>query len=271
MSDPSDQSPTTPTSTVPPAPPTASAPPSPPAAPPPEPSGSRRALIGAGAALLVLAVAGIAFGASQLAAPQRSVDRGTALDQTDDGQRDRPAARRMLRDPDRRIRLLPGDRGLRAPGFVLGGGREITITAINGSDLTVTAADGWTRSVTVNADTAIRRAGQSITLTDLAVGDEIRFRQERNDDGTYTVTAIEVILPHVVGQVTATSADGFTVERPDGTTMTIHVAATTTYRVRGVENATLADIAVGMVVLAQGTQNADGTLEALAVHASARS
>jgi hypothetical protein len=227
-------------------------------------------LIGAGAALLVLAVAGIAFGASQLAAPQRPAGTGTAVDQTDDGRRDRLGARRILRDQDRGIRLLPGDRGLRAPGFVLGGGRAITITAINGSDLTVTATDGWTRTISVTADTTIRRAGQAITLTDLAVGDEIRFRQERNDDGSYSVNAIEVILPHVAGQVTATSADGFTVERPDGTTMTIHVGATTTYRVRGVENATLADIVVGLVVLVQGTQNADGSLEALAVHGGAR-
>jgi hypothetical protein len=52
--------------------------------------------------------------------------------------------------------------------------------------------------------------------------------------------------------------------------MTIHVGATTTYLVRGVENATLADISVGMVVLAQGTQSADGTLEALAVYGVAK-
>jgi hypothetical protein len=69
--------------------------------------------------------------------------------------------------------------------------------------------------------------------------------------------------------VTATATDSITVQRADGTSMTIHVDASTTYQVRGVTNATLADIKVGMAVVAQGSQNADGSLQALTVKAAA--
>lgn len=264
MSDPIDQSPTTaiaaPPSDVPappdPAPAASATPPAAPAVP--------RAWIAVGAVLLLLTVGGVAFGASQWAAAQRTSDDAANVDE---GRRHDRGVRVPL--PDRqRIPFLRGERGLPGHGLVVPGGREITVTAINGSDLTLTASDGWTRTVTVSADTTLRRAGQDITVADLKVGDEVRIRLVRNQDGTFTVTAIEVVLPRVLGQVTATSADTITVERRDGTTMTIRVDAATAYHVRGIETASLGDIAVGMVVLAQGTQNADGSLQALAIYAA---
>ena len=121
--------------------------------------------------------------------------------------------------------------GRGGPGFGFG---EITITAINGSDLALKTADGWTRTITVTADTTITRAGTAITITDLKVGDEIRFAQTKNDDGTYTVTKIELVLPSVAGQVTAVDGSTITVKRFDGTTQTIHVDSSTTYTVAGV-------------------------------------
>jgi hypothetical protein len=161
------------------------------------------------------------------------------------------------------------------PGFGFGGfgfGRgglgfgAITITAIDGSDLTLKTADGWTRTITVTADTTITRAGTAITLADLKVGDEIRFAQTRNADGTYTVTKIQQVIPSVAGQVTAVDGSTITVKRLDGTTETIHVDASTTYTVAGVTTPTLADIKVGAFIVAQGTQRADGSLDAEAVH-----
>jgi hypothetical protein len=71
----------------------------------------------------------------------------------------------------------------------------------------------------------------------------------------------------VTGQVSATTTDTITVQRADGTTMAIHVGSDTAYRVPGVANATLSDITPGMVIVAQGTQNADGSLQAVAVYA----
>jgi hypothetical protein len=241
--------------------PSMSVPPPPTPAPAPS-SGPRPALIGAVAAILVLAVAGMAFAAAQMTAPGRTADVHPYQQPDREGLRDRGVPRLPL------VEQRHDDR-LRLRGALMGGARGITISAIDGSNLTLTAPDGWTRTITVTDSATIRRAGQTITLADLKVGDEIRLVQERNADGTVTITAIEVVVPHVLGRVTATTADSITIERPDGTTMTIHVGATTAYQVRGVQNATLADISVGMVIVAQGTQDADGTLEALAVYGAA--
>jgi Domain of unknown function (DUF5666) len=231
--------------------------------------------IGVGAALLVLLVAGIAFSAARLG----------ALGTTSRDQRPGPVAQnpgpgnspRDLRPGgpggnergpvDLRRRALQGDRDFGGPGGLIGL-RQITISTISGSDLTVTTTDGWTRTINVGATTTITRAGQTIGVGDLKVGDAIRFQQQPNADGTFTITAIEVVLPRVTGQVSATTSDTITIQRQDGTTMTIHIGSDTTYRVPGIDNATLSDIKPGMVILAQGTQNADGSLQAVAVSAA---
>jgi hypothetical protein len=260
-----------------------------PATPPPAPrrgnTDMRPIAIGVGAALLVLLVAGIAFGAARLGALGATSERqgqGQGLGPVvlnpglGNGPRDlRPGGPGSdQRGPsDLRKRALQGERrdgdGLGGPGGLIGL-RQITISAISGSDVTVTTQDGWTRTINVGATTTITRAGQTIGIADLKVGDEVRFQQQRNADGTFTVSAIEVVLPRVTGQVSATTSDTITVQRADGTTITIHVGSDTTYRVRGVDNATISDITPGMVILAQGTQNADGSLQAVAVYAPAK-
>ena len=102
-------------------------------------------------------------------------------------------------------------------------------------------------------------------MSDLAVGDEIHFAQTKATDGTYSITKIVVVMPSIGGEVTAKTADTITVTQRDGTTATIHVDSATTYTVQGVENATLADITVGMHVRAEGTENSDGSLDASSV------
>ena len=61
------------------------------------------------------------------------------------------------------------------------GFRDITITAIDGSSLSLKTEDGWTRTITVTDTTTITKGGATITLGDLAVGDSIRFRQEQRE------------------------------------------------------------------------------------------
>ena len=147
-------------------------------------------------------------------------------------------------------------------GFGFGG---ITITAISGSNLSLTTDDGWTRTIAVTGDTTITRSGQTIAIGDLKVGDQIGFRQERASDGTYTISAVNVILPSVGGTVTKIEGSTITVERRDGTTETIHVDADTTYRIAGDDTPALSDIDAGDVIIASGTQRADGSLDAEAV------
>ena len=150
-----------------------------------------------------------------------------------------------------------GDLGGIGRGFA-----AITITGISGSDLSLETDDGWTRTITATSTTEITKAGAPITVDDLAVGDEIRFGQTKAADSTYTITRIVVVLPSLGGEVTAKTADTITVTQRDGTSATIHVDGATTYAVRGVEDATLDDIEVGMHVRAEGTENSDGSLDA---------
>ncbi len=156
--------------------------------------------------------------------------------------------------------------GFGGPGLGFGG---ISITAISGSNLSLTTEDGWTRTVAITSTTAITKGGKTIGAGDLSVGDKIVFNQTRNTDGSFTVTAIQVVLPSVTGSVTAKTATTITIERADGSSETIHVDGDTTYEVAGVTDADLGDVAVGMRLVAVGTLNTNGSLDASAVHASA--
>ena len=146
-------------------------------------------------------------------------------------------------------------------GFGVGFG-GVTITAINGSDLSLKTDDGWTRTITVTADTAITRAGATIAVTDLKVGDEVSFRQERQTDGTYKITEVRQVIPTVAGQVTKVDGSTITIQTMGGTTQTIHVDSDTTYQIMGVTTPTLSDVKVDTFIVAQGTQQTDGSLDA---------
>ena len=160
--------------------------------------------------------------------------------------------------------------GMRGGDFGGVGFNDIKITSINGSDLALATADGWTRTITVTSTTTITKGGATIAVSDLAVGDQITFSQAKQADGSYAITAIRVILPSIAGQVTAISGNDITVTQRDGTAATIHVSGTTTYQVQGVTNATLSDIKVGTYVVAQGTLRTDGSLDASVVNSGFR-
>lgn len=164
--------------------------------------------------------------------------------------------------------VAPFADGLRG-GVGPGGFHDITISAINGSNLSLETVDGWTRTITLSDSTTLSEAGETITLVDLAVGDQIVFSQERQTDGSYAITAIRVVLPTVGGEVTAIDGNTITVTGRDGTTGTIHVDGDTTYVVNG-DTGALSDISVGSFVVAQGTLRTDGSLDADAVHSGMR-
>lgn len=154
---------------------------------------------------------------------------------------------------------LDGGPGMR--GFGHGRFGQIEITAVNGSSLSLETEDGWTRTITVGSDTEITKAGETAALADLAVGDLIAFAQERQDDGTFTITAIKVVLPTLGGEVTAISGNTITVTGKDDVTSTIHVDGDTTYQENG-DAAALSDIEVGDFVVAEGALRDDGSLDA---------
>ena len=161
-----------------------------------------------------------------------------------------------------------GGPGFGGPGF---GGRHgfggVTITAISGSSISLETADGWERTIVVDSGTTYSESGDTIALSDLAVGDQVHFEQTLEDDGTFSIDAIAVIPPHVGGTVTAISGSTITVEQRDGTSATVKVTGDTTYQVSG-DDAALTDVEVGMFLVAEGTENGDGSLTATAVRAA---
>ena len=224
----------------------------------PDPSPFVRVGIVTGTAALVLMGAVAAMGASPA--------------QTDPSSSNTPAA---SGDPDSN-HTGPGRWGMGGMGIMGGMGSmggvehglgESTIAAIDGSSLSLKTDDGWTRTITVTGTTTITRAGATIAVGDLAVGDQIRFAETKATDGSYSITKIVVVMPSLVGQVTARTGDTISITQRDGTTATIHVTGTTTYAVQGVTGATLTDIAVGMRVAAEGSLRADGSLDAASVTA----
>ncbi|MGH2475623.1 MAG: hypothetical protein ACRDIL_10195, partial [Candidatus Limnocylindrales bacterium] len=97
---------------------------------------------------------------------------------------------------------------------------DITITAISGSNVTLGTDDGWRRTIAVTDAVDLTRGGQDVALAALNVGDQVRFAQTRNDDGTYTVTALAVVVPTIRGDVSAVTSSGFKVTTRDGAVWT---------------------------------------------------
>jgi hypothetical protein len=166
-------------------------------------------------------------------------------------------------------------RGMVGPligGFAFGGGfggfgtlGGVTVASIDGSSLSLRTADGWTRTITVTGTTKITRGGQPIALPDLKVGDTIGFKESKASNGSVRIDAINVILPRIFGQVTATTASTITIKQFDGTSAKIHVGSSTTFRLLGVTKATIGSLKAGMTISAEGTKNADGSLNASSV------
>lgn len=147
------------------------------------------------------------------------------------------------------------------------GGRgfnDITITAISGSNVSLKTDDGWTRTIAVTDAVDLTKGGQDIAVSDLAVGDEVRIHQTRNDDGTYTVEAIVVIVPSVRGEVSDVSSSGFKVTTRDGSIWTITVDGSTEVQF-GTGDGTMADVTNGTNVAVLGESTGDNALKALTV------
>ena len=142
--------------------------------------------------------------------------------------------------------------------------RDIAITSISGNQVSLQTADGWKRTITVTSTTTIRKGGAEVTVAALDVGDEVRLRQQRDDAGVYTVTAIVVQTPVTGGTVTATDADSIDLKRKNGETESVKVTSATTYTL-GKEAGTKADVVVGSRVTIEGTVSG-GAFTAGAVH-----
>jgi hypothetical protein len=151
-----------------------------------------------------------------------------------------------------------GDRGMLA---------SISISAIDGTKLALTTADGWTRTIDA-AGASVQKSGQTVDLSTLKVGDSIVFDQARQADGTYKITAVRVVLPRADGTVKSVSDSSVTLTQRDGTEKVIQLTGSTTYQLAGTASAKAA-LTVGAVVDAEGTTATDGTFTATLVNIQA--
>lgn len=150
-------------------------------------------------------------------------------------------------------------------GRMVGQGfHDITISAISGSSVTLKTDDGWTRTITVTDSVTVTKGGQEIALADVAVGDQVRLSQTRNDDGTYTVDGLVVVVPSVGGTVSDLSSNGFKITTRDGPVWTITVDGDTVYQY-GTGEGSLSDVTNGATVVVLGETTGDNALSATTV------
>jgi hypothetical protein len=164
--------------------------------------------------------------------------------------------------PDGRTQVRLDGRG----GHGFNGGAErgaISITAIDGTKLSLETDNGWTRTIDATGAT-VTKDGETVALSTLKVGDRIVFRETRNDDGSYTITAITVVQPAVGGTVASVSGTTVTVTTRDGGTSKVVLTGSTTYTLDG-EAATKDAVVAGVRIVARGTLASDGTLTATSV------
>ncbi|MCY7417773.1 MAG: DUF5666 domain-containing protein [Chloroflexi bacterium] len=177
------------------------------------------------------------------------------------GGRGEGGARGEMGGPGQGFGGEPGGRG----GMV-GMGRDVTVTANDGLSLTLETADGWSRTIDTTG-VVLTEGTTAISVTDIAVGDDIGIAQTRNADGSFTVTGIAVLPASVRGTVATVGTDSFTVTVADGTTQTMNVTATTTWDVRASTAPGIVDLTAGRQVSVRGSLAADGSLDAAKVAA----
>jgi hypothetical protein len=101
----------------------------------------------------------------------------------------------------------------------------------------------------------------------MVVGVRITAQGTVDSAGNFTATAVTILASSVQGTVASKTATTIVVTTTAGKTVTVDVSSVTKYSVRGVSAPTLANVAVGDRITAQGTLNADGSLAATMVQA----
>jgi Cu/Ag efflux protein CusF len=140
-----------------------------------------------------------------------------------------------------------------------------TVKSVDASSATLTLPDGSTKTIGLTSSTTYNVKGKAATAADLKAGVRIHAVGTVDANGAFTATRIDIAPAVVAGIVTAKSGNSITLKDRSGGTITVNVDSSTTYQSRGTASASLADVAVGDVLNAEGTLNSDGSLNATAV------
>ncbi len=188
-----------------------------------------------------------------------------------------PLGPRGLRGGPRGPKGGPGGRG-RGPNGGPGGhkGKGGTITAINGSTLSLRTENG-TERVDTSSSTTYSKEMQTISFSGLHVNDIVHVAgtpttststatPPQPGTGTVNATAVTVVLPSFAGRVTSSSNGTYSLVGHDGQLLTVKTTGSTRYY-NGTSRASASAISAGTHVMAEGAQNGltDLTADVIAV------
>ncbi len=138
-------------------------------------------------------------------------------------------------------------------------------------DMLVVENQLGTFDIRTDGDTAFRVRGvENAAITDIHIDDVVAGKVVRQADDSLLAKSIVVLMlkprpGRGLGKVTAIGDDELTVETRKGDEVRVLVDAETVFRVKGIEEPTLADIKVGDMVAGRVVKQDDGTLLAKVV------
>ena len=108
------------------------------------------------------------------------------------------------------------------------------VTSISGGSITITNDHGLTRTLVTSSATAYREAGSVVTPTALRVGELIIARGTPASNGAeLDATTVVIALGHFRGTITGINGSVVTLGLAGGTTATVTLGGSTTYRQAG--------------------------------------
>lgn len=137
-----------------------------------------------------------------------------------------------------------------------------TVSDVSSSGFKVTNRDGSVWTITVNGATKVEFGSGTGSMADVTNGTDAVVLGETTGDNALTALTVRVAPDRAIGTVTSKTADTIVVTQRDGTSITVHVDSSTTYRVAGVTSAKLSDVAVDMAIGVSGRARADGSIDA---------
>jgi hypothetical protein len=144
-----------------------------------------------------------------------------------------------------------------------------TVSAVTSSSVTITLPGGSSQTLALTGSTTYSQGGVSATHGALVVGIRIQAQGTVDSSGNFTAASVTIAPSVVQGTVASKTASTIVVTTAAGKTVTVNVTSSTTYSIRGVSGATLANVAVGDRIAAQGALNSDGSLTASMIEAAA--
>lgn len=152
----------------------------------------------------------------------------------------------------------PGSGGPSGPG---GPGGGLTITGVSGRTILTRDGSGRTITVRVGATTTYSEAGARATLSDLRAGEQIAVQASSGSTAratTLTATRVTIILPQVMGRVTAMARGSFTVAGFNGATVTVKTTAATRYVKASGAAVSASTLKKGAAIMAEGALVGNG-------------